>query len=353
MQKALLAFLFLVVPYFIFSQNVSGLWKGKFLMYPNNSFDVEMNIANLSKNTFTAKLNIYNEKYKGEYTLSGSICNYNQLEITAIILIKENGPSNWVDCLNGTLLLNGNYTYLSFNDSLKSLFKNNQKYSTCKVKFVQHDMFQCLKSANLYKLSSPPPVSVSSAFDALWNKFEKQPNKTAETPKKEPEPEVKIEPAPKEPEIIVKTEPIEKNEIVEIKKEAEPILIKKIEPPKIEPKVDTQFADRERVVLSEIKVANRTILIEYWDKFNFDYDSISIYLNDEPVLENVLVRTEKQKLSLVMENGSNYLVIHALNLGREPPNTSAVNITDGKKVYKLTLYSDLTKSGTVKIVFDP
>lgn len=292
------------------AQNIDGLWRGTFVMYLHNTYEVEMDLKRLPSNVFTAKLRITNGYYKGEYSVSGNICGNKSLEITAIFLLKENGGSNWVDCLNGTLDLSENETVLSFVDTWKEQSKADDNFTSCKVKFFQSDMFQCLRSAYLYKANYEQMVN---AFDNLWTKYEK----------------LEKEKSPK----VVETYIVEKNE------EKMPV-IENADPLK----------EREVVVKNEVYVSSRNIIIEYWDKYNFDYDSISLYLNNKPVLENALLTKTKQTISIQVENGTNYLVLHALNLGVEPPNTASITIKDGKKIQNVMLYSDLAKSGALKII---
>ena len=45
--------------------------------------------------------------------------------------------------------------------------------------------------------------------------------------------------------------------------------------------------------------------------------------------------------------------MHALNLGKVPPNTAAISINDGAKKKIITLVSDLKKSGAVEIIYNP
>jgi uncharacterized protein YozE (UPF0346 family) len=308
MLKKIFIICFTLLSFHSFTQNIEGLWRGTFVMYLHNTYEVEMDLKKLPSNIFTAKLRITNGFYKGEYSISGNICNNSNLEITAIFLLKENGGSNWVDCLNGTLDLNENETILSFVDTWKE--KSNNNYANCKVKFIQSDMFQCLRSAYLYKANYEQMANV---FDNLWDKYDKL--------KKE------------QPTKIVETYIVEKNE------EKMPII-----------ETANPLKDREVNVKNEVFVSSKNITIEYWDKYTFDYDSISLYLNDKPILENVLLTKTKQVISIEIEKGNNYLILHALNLGLEPPNTASITIKDGKKIQNVMLYSDLSKSGALKIV---
>jgi hypothetical protein len=85
------------------AQDVDGVWTGNFIQYIHNSYDVEMTVEKLPPgNIFSARLRITNGFYFGEYNISGFICNKKHLEITTIVLLKENEQGSWIDCLNGT-----------------------------------------------------------------------------------------------------------------------------------------------------------------------------------------------------------------------------------------------------------
>ncbi len=106
-------------------------------------------------------------------------------------------------------------------------------------------------------------------------------------------------------------------------------------------------------VQQSVTVLNNEITLQVWDKNRVDGDEISLYLNGKPILENYTVSKTKKTINIQLEPGSNILVMHALNLGRVPPNTAAININDGVKKTNVTLVSDLHKSGAVEIIYNP
>ena len=76
---------------------------------------------------------------------------------------------------------------------------------------------------------------------------------------------------------------------------------------------------------------------------------MNVYLNKVPVLENVLLTKAKKSIKFHLDKTQNYLVLHALNVGTEPPNTASVTVYDGKKIQNVSLTSDMKKSGALKI----
>ncbi len=269
-----------------------------------------MRIEKLSPgNIFSAKLRITDGYYFGEYNVSGFICNQKFLEITTIVLIKENQTGNWVDCLNGTFDLNDDETELTFTDTW---LNQDQKNNACKVKYIQKDMFQCLRSAYLHKAKYLEEVA---EFDKMWMENTQKPTKDS------------IKVAPK-----TETKLVARNE------DRAPV-------------IDTAKSVKQRPVYvkDEIEVSSKDITIEYWDRYNEDGDSISLYLNNKPVLENTLLTKIKKSFTIHLDEKVNYLVLHAINTGTEPPNTASVTVKDGKKIQNVSLTSNLRTSGALKI----
>ena len=96
-------------------------------------------------------------------------------------------------------------------------------------------------------------------------------------------------------------------------------------------------------------MSSADITIEYWDRYNEDGDSINLYLNKKPILQNVLLAKAKKVLSIHLEKTKNYLVLDAINLGKEPPNTASITVKDGKKIQNVSLTSTMKTSGALKI----
>ncbi|MCW3078399.1 MAG: hypothetical protein JWO32_3008, partial [Bacteroidetes bacterium] len=110
---------------------------------------------------------------------------------------------------------------------------------------------------------------------------------------------------------------------------------------------------RKFFIRESLTVANNQIKIQVWDKNRADGDKISIYLNGKLILENFTVTKTKKEIFLDLQPGKNILVIHALNLGLIPPNTTALSLCEGPRPKLITLVSTLKKSGALQINYDP
>lgn len=318
------------------AQDIEGKWIGNFIQYTHNTYDVELTMEKLAPgNLFSARMRVTNGFYFGEYQISGDICNQKHLEITAIFLMKENGPASWIDCLNGTWDLNDDETLLTFTDTWLS---TNEKNDACKIKYIQKDMFQCLRSSYLRK---PKYLTELADFESLWKKFEEKLLKNTRVLTKA------------QRDSIAKLTDVNlaevKKEKLEKEQNSESKIVAKNEDR--EPVLDTfeQIKMRPVVVKNEIEVSNADITIEYWDRYNVDGDSINLYMNKVAILENVLLTKERKILKVHLDKKKNFLVLHALNIGTEPPNTASITVKDGKKIQNVSLTSDMQTSGALKI----
>lgn len=318
----------LFFPFLSKAQDIDGKWTGTFVQYIHNTYDVELIVQKLpAGNTFSARLKITDGRYFGEFQISGFICEKQNLEISTIILVRENENSTWIDCLDGTFDLNDDENELTFGDTWLQKYKRN---NTCKLKYIQKDMFQCLRSAYFRKAKYPEAVA---EFEKFWNENNTQRPKTPSTndPGKIAQAEKPVLPK----EMKSETKIVEKNE------DRAPV-------------IDTFESIKMRpvIVKDEIEVSSADITIEYWDRYTEDGDSINLFMNKKLILENARLTKVKKSIQIHLDQKNNYLVVHAINLGSEPPNTASVTVKDGKKIQNVSLTSNLRSSGGLKITLN-
>ncbi len=92
-----------------------------------------------------------------------------------------------------------------------------------------------------------------------------------------------------------------------------------------------------------LKVNSPDITVKVYDHKKIDGDIISLNYNGEWILHNHQLSAEPHPIQLKMDPASqqNYLMLYAVNLGKEPPNTVAVAIDDGQNTQTIILDSDL------------
>jgi WD40 repeat protein len=119
--------------------------------------------------------------------------------------------------------------------------------------------------------------------------------------------------------------------------------------------IPVKIKDRDVTLQSTITVTEPEFDIEIYDRSVVDGDSISLNLNGEWVLQEYMVVKAKLKIHVKINQNAtnNYLILYAHNLGEISPNTAAVQMIIGGKEYKLTLTSDLQKSGALNFLYKP
>jgi len=110
---------------------------------------------------------------------------------------------------------------------------------------------------------------------------------------------------------------------------------------------------RKYKIQQTLNAESKTVKINIYDKNRVDGDIVSIYLNGKLIVENVQVTHQKKEFSLQLQTGSNVLVMYAINLGRIPPNTAALEINNGNKRNRVTtLVSDFKNSGALELIYN-
>ena len=94
-----------------------------------------------------------------------------------------------------------------------------------------------------------------------------------------------------------------------------------------------------------ITVTKPNFVIKVYDHKRIDGDIISLNYNGKWILKQFELTAEAHEIPIVFDQGlsDNYLLFYAKNLGREPPNTAAIVISDGASTQKVILNADLSK----------
>ena len=101
--------------------------------------------------------------------------------------------------------------------------------------------------------------------------------------------------------------------------------------------------DVERV----LEVRNKTVRIRVWDNGTVDGDVVSIFLNGEQIVKNYRVTRQKHETIVKLDKPTNFIILHALNLGSISLNTVAASVDDGFEEQVVIISSNLDKSGAI------
>lgn len=100
----------------------------------------------------------------------------------------------------------------------------------------------------------------------------------------------------------------------------------------------------------ELVFKGNKLTITIWDNRTYDGDIVSLFLNEKPILAAFEISKNRLDIEIEVEEGKEYyLTLFAHNLGKIPPNTAALYISDGNQKKFLTLSSDLNKCEAVKV----
>jgi hypothetical protein len=127
-----------------------------------------------------------------------------------------------------------------------------------------------------------------------------------------------------------------------IKKETKPAA-EKTEPPVL------SYNQRKERLQQTIEVNSDSLLLSFYDNGVVDGDSISVYLNGQPVVTNTrLTSVATKKTIYVGDLNDVELLLVAENLGSIPPNTGLLIIHDGDKTYQVNFTADMqTNAGII------
>lgn len=119
----------------------------------------------------------------------------------------------------------------------------------------------------------------------------------------------------------------------------------------MEERLTEAFKKRKNVYNKDLEVESDSIRITFYDNGDIDGDTISVFLNGEAVLTNQMITDRGTNIYLKLDSmkSMNEISMFAQNLGKYPPNTALMVVTDGNTRYEVYLSSSLTSNATVRI----
>jgi hypothetical protein len=108
------------------------------------------------------------------------------------------------------------------------------------------------------------------------------------------------------------------------------------------------YSQRKEVITDTILVPSENVRIELYDNAETDGDSVSIYLDDRPVLLQQLLSTKPIVTNLLVTKGKQHKIsLFADNLGTIPPNTALMVIIAGSLRKYVFLSADYNANAAV------
>jgi hypothetical protein len=146
-----------------------------------------------------------------------------------------------------------------------------------------------------------------------------------------------------------KSNPTEIN--VTEKNNTSPVVVSKPMVPTDILKISEDFRKRKQVVSKQIEVASDSVRLSFYDNAEVDGDSISVFLNGKLVIAHQGLTERAFNVYVQLDSSLNYneVSMFAENLGKYPPNTALMVISDGEKRYETFLSSDFQGNATIRL----
>ncbi len=118
-------------------------------------------------------------------------------------------------------------------------------------------------------------------------------------------------------------------------------------------KINEDFKKRKQIVSKEIEVASDSVRLSFYDNAEVDGDSISVFFNGKMIVthQELTERAFNVYVQLDSSLEVNEVSMFAENLGKYPPNTALMVISDGDKRYETFLSSDFKGNATIRLKF--
>lgn len=111
------------------------------------------------------------------------------------------------------------------------------------------------------------------------------------------------------------------------------------------------FLNKKVLIVDTIWASQDSLDIKVWDNLKEDGDIVSIYLNEQNVLEKYTLKHQQKTIKLACTKTYNNIVFYAHNVGSEAPNTASIGIyQNGKLLKEIVLKSDAEKSESFVIL---
>jgi hypothetical protein len=116
-------------------------------------------------------------------------------------------------------------------------------------------------------------------------------------------------------------------------------------------KIAESFANRTAVLNKVLEVESDSVRVSFYDNGIIDGDSISVFLNQQLVLKHQELEAKALVLYLLLDSAReiNEISMFAENLGKYPPNTALMVVTDEKNRYEVFMSSSLKENATIKL----
>lgn len=116
-------------------------------------------------------------------------------------------------------------------------------------------------------------------------------------------------------------------------------------------KLVAAYEGRKNVYLQDLEIEGDSIRVSFYDNGDIDGDTISVLLNKTPIImkQELSARALTIYIALDDKRPVSEIGMFAENLGKYPPNTALMVVTDGRHRYEMYLSSSLTQNSLVRL----
>ncbi len=337
----------------VFSQDLTGIWKGYFKSSDNSTYKLEFQLSH-KKNGYPASGVSYSYldvRFYGKATMTGNfISSSKNLRIKEIRTVEVTSLMGGTTCImnyNLTYSRSGREEYLegSYIGRDENPKPGDSSYwGDCgrgKVFLRRVVESEFYLEPFLRKNATPlPPVKKDVT------------TKTNPPVKKDP-PVAKKNPVVKPPVKNPTTDPgITRAPITDPAPKIDPPVTKKDPPVKLP--APPVIKNRVNELAKSLVVNDENVIVKIYDNGEIDDDSISVYMDNKLVLSNKRLTAAPLILKFKMdeENPDHELVMVAENLGRIPPNTSLMIVEAGEQRFEVRITSTEQKNAVVRFRYE-
>ncbi|HKH63249.1 MAG TPA: hypothetical protein VKA49_20550 [Flavitalea sp.] len=320
MSRILLLFSTFIVSHFSFSQKVTGSWYGKadvMIQGSHNNYLTELILKQKGNEVEGIFGYYFKDSYqsffiRGTYNPKTRAISINRVPVIFYASTNRDGVECPMD-FHGTLIVS------KVKNTVKGSFFSDEKYKyTCpelRVNFIL-DM----------KEDEDSVLKNSVTGKKIW----------------QPQKEDFVVSAPRNEQVKLDVGDVAPGSIANI---PPPIAVN------LERQLVDKFVQRKNIYSRDIEIESDSIRLSFYDNGDIDGDSISVFLNKKPVLANQQLSSRALNVYVSLDTllEINEISMFADNLGRIPPNTALMIVSDGINRYELYLSSSLTQNGAVRL----
>jgi len=132
------------------------------------------------------------------------------------------------------------------------------------------------------------------------------------------------------------------------------IVLTRIQKSTFKPDVPPVLIERKLELVREIKVDTGSIKLDFYDNGVIDGDTISVYVNDVPVVSRQLLGVKPITIYVRIDFSKprQEMIMVGENLGSIPPNTALMIVNADNKRYQVYLASDNKKNAMVRFIYE-